>query len=238
MEPYAVHAIRYGSHERTAAQNFIGGDPHETASNLDYYVWLVSNRDRTLVVDTGFTREEAARRERNVFQEPAEGLARLGIEAARIEDVVITHMHYDHAGSLGAFPKARLHIQDDEMAYCTGRYMAHECFGMPYSTEHVIEMVRAVFAKRVAFHRGDEEIAQASRSTASAGTPWGSSRCGCGRRAAGSSSRPTPPTSTRTWRRCGPSPSSSTCRRWWTDSRSSRDSRRPPSTSSPGTIPW
>ena len=159
MEPYAVHAIRYGSHERTAAQNFIGGDPHETASNLDYYVWLVSNRDRTLVVDTGFTREEAARRERNVFQEPAEGLARLGVEAARIEDVVITHMHYDHAGSLGAFPNARFHIQDDEMAYCTGRYMAHECFGMPYSTEHVIEMVRAVFAKRVAFHRGDEEIA-------------------------------------------------------------------------------
>lgn len=159
MEPYAVHAIRYGSHERTAAQNFIGGDAHETASNLDYYVWLVSNRDRTLVVDTGFTREEAARRQRNIFQEPAEGLARLGVEAARIEDVVITHMHYDHAGSLGAFPNARLHIQDDEMAYCTGRYMAHECFGMPYSTEHVVEMVRAVFAKRVAFHRGDEEIA-------------------------------------------------------------------------------
>ena len=26
MEPYAVYAIRYGSHERTAAQNFIGGD--------------------------------------------------------------------------------------------------------------------------------------------------------------------------------------------------------------------
>ena len=159
MEPYSVHAIRYGSHERTAAQNFIGGDAHEAASNLDYYVWLVSNKDRTLVVDTGFTREEAARRQRNLFQEPAEGLARMGVEAARVEDVVITHMHYDHAGSLGAFPNARLHIQDDEMAYCTGRYMAHECFGMPYSTEHVIEMVRAVFAKRVAFHRGDEEIA-------------------------------------------------------------------------------
>lgn len=159
MNPYAVYAIRYGNHQRTAAQNFIGGDAHEAASNLDYYVWLVTNRERTLVVDTGFTREEAARRERRIFQEPAEGLALMGVEAARVEEVVITHMHYDHAGSLGAFPAARFHLQDDEMAYCTGRYMAHEFFGMPYSTEHVVEMVRAVFAKRVAFHRGDEEIA-------------------------------------------------------------------------------
>ena len=159
MEPYAVYAIRYGNHERTAAQNFIGGDPHEAASDLDYYVWLVTNPDRTIVVDTGFTREEAARRQRRIVREPAEGLALMGVEAARVEDVVITHMHYDHAGSLGAFPGARFHLQDDEMAYCTGRYMAHEFFGMPFSTEHVVEMVRAVFARRVAFHRGDEEIA-------------------------------------------------------------------------------
>ena len=159
MDPYAVYAIRYGSHERTAAQNFIGGDAHEAASNLDYYVWLVTNSERTIVVDTGFTREEAARRQRQVIREPAEGLALMGVEAARIEEVVITHMHYDHAGSLGAFPNARFHLQDDEMAYCTGRYMAHEFFAMPFSTEHVVEMVRAVFAKRVAFHRGDEEIA-------------------------------------------------------------------------------
>ncbi len=159
MEPYAVHAVRYGSHERTAAQNFIGGDTHETASALDYYVWVVSNRERTVVVDTGFTREEAARRGRRVFREPAEGLALLGVDASRIEEVVVTHMHYDHAGGLGAFPAARFHLQDDEIAYCTGRYMAHDFFGQAYSPEHVVEMVRAVFARRVAFHRGDEEIA-------------------------------------------------------------------------------
>ena len=159
MEPYAVYAVRYGSHERTAAQNFIGGDPHEAASNLDYYVWLVTNASRTLVVDTGFTRAEAARRGRHVLREPAEGLALLDVEAARVEEVVITHMHYDHAGSLGAFPSARFHLQDDEMAYCTGRYMAHEFFNYAFTPDHVVEMVRAVFAKRVAFHRGDEEIA-------------------------------------------------------------------------------
>lgn len=159
MEPYEVYAVRYGSHARTAAMNFIGGDAHDEASSLDYFVWLVTNRERTLVIDTGFTREEAALRDRKVAREPAEGLALMGVDAARVEEVVITHMHYDHAGSLGAFPNARFHIQDDEMVYCTGRYMAHEFFAMPYSPEHVIEMVRAIFAKRVAFHRGDEEIA-------------------------------------------------------------------------------
>jgi hypothetical protein len=40
VEPYEVYAIKYATLARTGAENFIGGDPHDTSMRLDYYVWL------------------------------------------------------------------------------------------------------------------------------------------------------------------------------------------------------
>ena len=52
---YEIYAIKYGRHERRARENFIGGDPHDGPMPLDYFVWLVRNAERTVVVDTGFS---------------------------------------------------------------------------------------------------------------------------------------------------------------------------------------
>lgn len=82
-----------------------------------------------------------------------------GVDAAGVRDVVITHLHYDHAGTVGAFPAARFHLQEREMHYATGPLMARDVFAAPYTPDHVCEMVRAVFQGRVSFHDGDAEIA-------------------------------------------------------------------------------
>ena len=37
-----------------AAAHFVGGDPHGASMPMDCFVWLVTNAERTLVVDTGF----------------------------------------------------------------------------------------------------------------------------------------------------------------------------------------
>jgi glyoxylase-like metal-dependent hydrolase (beta-lactamase superfamily II) len=87
-----------------------------------------------------------------------EGLAAIGIDAAAVEDVIVTHMHYDHAGNRGLFPKARYHLQDREMAYCTGRCMCHAPLSHPFDAEDVATMVRRVFDGRVQFHDGDASI--------------------------------------------------------------------------------
>ena len=54
IENYEVYAIRYATLARKAAENFIGGDPHEEGSPLDYYVWLARSPTRSFVIDTGF----------------------------------------------------------------------------------------------------------------------------------------------------------------------------------------
>ena len=156
---HEVYAIRYGHHARRSAENFIGGDPHDVLQPLDFFVWAIVGPAGAIVVDTGFDEAMAARRQRAITKPVRDGLAALGIAADTVANVVITHMHYDHAGNHALFPNARYHLQDTEMAYATGRCMCHATLRMPFEADDVVAMVRKVFAGRAAFHDGEAEIA-------------------------------------------------------------------------------
>jgi len=159
-EPFELFAIRYARHTgRKGSDNIIGGDLHEDGSDLDYFVWVARRSDKTFVIDTGFDAPAAARRGRDLLRKPHDGLARLRIDAAAVEDVVLTHLHYDHAGTLSAFPRARFHVQDAEVSYATGRCMCHGFLRHPYDVEDVVSFVRHVYSSRVAFHDGTVELA-------------------------------------------------------------------------------
>ncbi len=108
MAIWQVYALRYGQHtDRTGADNFLRpGDLHDTPMPLDYFIWVARSGDRTIVVDTGFTHESAAKRGRKLSTTVDAALLRFGVVAAEVSDVVITHLHYDHAGNLDLFPKA------------------------------------------------------------------------------------------------------------------------------------
>jgi len=155
---HEVYAIRYARHERRARDNFLGGDPHDGPMPLDYFVWLIRGAGREIVVDTGFSAATAAKRGREHLRCPTDGLRLLGVDAATVRDVIITHLHYDHVGNLDLFPAAMLHLQDREMQYATGRHMGHEVFSGAYEVEDVVGMVRRVYAGRVRFHDGDAEL--------------------------------------------------------------------------------
>jgi glyoxylase-like metal-dependent hydrolase (beta-lactamase superfamily II) len=68
-------------------------------------------------------------------------------------------MHYDHCGNYDLFPQARYHLQDIEMAYCTGRCMCHPGLRGPFEEEDVVAIVRKLFEGRVVFHDGVDELA-------------------------------------------------------------------------------
>jgi glyoxylase-like metal-dependent hydrolase (beta-lactamase superfamily II) len=162
MKIWQVHALRYGRHEdRTTRDNFLRAtDPHDAPMPLDYYIWTIRSGDRTIVVDTGFSPDTAAKRGRKISIPVDEALRRFGVDASEVGDVVITHLHYDHAGNLDLFPKAKFHLQDREMSFATGRHMCHACLNYAFDVEDVVRMVRAVYSDRVTFHAGDAEIAE------------------------------------------------------------------------------
>jgi glyoxylase-like metal-dependent hydrolase (beta-lactamase superfamily II) len=159
-DTYEVYAIHYGHHpNRFANENFIGGDAHEGPMPLDYFVWAIVGEKRRFVVDTGFDTEMASKRQRNVVRSPGVGLKAIGVEPTDVEDVIVTHMHYDHIGNYTLFPRARYHLQEKEMAYCTGRHMCHPVLRHPFDPEDVTVMIRRLFEGRVQFHDGADELA-------------------------------------------------------------------------------
>ncbi len=156
---YEVFAIKYAQRDGRRPDHFIGGDPHDAPMPMDYFVWLVRGRERLVLVDTGFDAAMAAKRGRTLLRTPGAGLGLLGVGTGDVREIVITHLHNDHVGTFFDFPAARFHLQDDEMAFVTGRHMRHERFNRAYEFEHVTGIVRLVYDGRVVFHRGDGDIA-------------------------------------------------------------------------------
>jgi glyoxylase-like metal-dependent hydrolase (beta-lactamase superfamily II) len=155
---FDIYAIRYGHLDRGAAENFIGGDEHDLPMPLDYFVWAIVSPNKTYLLDTGFDAAMGKKRRRMLVRPVEEGLRAIGVESAEVTDVIISHMHFDHAGNRDLFPKARYHVQDKEMAYCTGRCMCHDFLRHSFEPDDVMAMVRRVYDGRVVFHDGDSEI--------------------------------------------------------------------------------
>jgi glyoxylase-like metal-dependent hydrolase (beta-lactamase superfamily II) len=156
---YEVYAVKYARHERRASANFLGGDPHDGPMPIDYFVWAIIGAGKTYILDTGFDAEQARKRKRDLIRPPGDGLKLIGVDPAQVEDVFISHLHYDHAGNHDLFPKAVYHLQDKEMRYCTGRSMCHRALRHSFEAEDVAAMVRRLFAGRLRFHDGAAEVA-------------------------------------------------------------------------------
>ena len=156
---HEVYAVRYAHHDRQSRENFIDGDPHDILQPLAYFVWAIVGPHGRFVVDTGFDEGMAVKRGRTMLNRVDAGLIAIGIQADMVEDVIVTHLHYDHTGNYDLFPRARYHLQDDEIAYATGRYMCHAHMRIPFEADDIVAMVRKVFAERVVFHDGTAQIA-------------------------------------------------------------------------------
>ncbi|QIL79296.1 N-acyl homoserine lactonase family protein [Diaphorobacter sp. HDW4A] len=158
LEPFELLALRYAHHDRKRRDNFIDGDPHDGSMPLDYYLWVARNSQATYVIDTGFDACTAQKRGRTLLCDPGSALQSLGVEPATVQDVIVTHLHYDHIGNFGLFPKANFHLQDAEMAYATGRCMCSGRLRHPYEVEHITGMIRCLYQERVRFHQGDATL--------------------------------------------------------------------------------
>jgi glyoxylase-like metal-dependent hydrolase (beta-lactamase superfamily II) len=126
---------------------------------LDYFVWVIVGPDDVYVVDTGFDVTIGKKRGREVLLSPTEGLSMIGVDAGRVRDVIITHMHFDHCGNHALFPDATFHLQDTEMTYATGRHMCHAVLNQIYEAEDVCAMVRRLFSGHLQFHDKSDELA-------------------------------------------------------------------------------
>lgn len=146
---YEVYAIRYASRPGKLREHFMFGETSAESYPLDYYIWAIVHQEQAIVVDTGFDAECAARRQRTLHRCPVETLTQIGIQPQEVRQVVLTHLHYDHAGNLGKFPKARFYLRERELRHTSSRHMASAALAFPYDADHVQQAVGLNFAGRV-----------------------------------------------------------------------------------------
>ncbi len=154
---YRIYAIEYARRETNSSECFYG-DYRREPMTMAYYVWAISDGASMVIVDLGFTEPVGTRRGRSFLRGIDAGLAQIGIDAASVEHVVVTHFHYDHTGNHALFPNARFHVQEAEMAFVTGRYAGKPAFRHSVEPDDVAAFVRCNYEGRVRFVDGEAEI--------------------------------------------------------------------------------
>jgi len=155
---YELFALRYATRPAMRHEHFIGGDPHDGPMPMDYFVWIAKNAERAVVIDIGFTAESGGKRGRQLERDPIDSLALLGVDPSAVEDVILTHMHYDHVGNFHKFPNARFHLQESEIHYAVGRHMRHRQLARSFEPDDVCGIVRLNFDGRIQYYNGPADV--------------------------------------------------------------------------------
>jgi glyoxylase-like metal-dependent hydrolase (beta-lactamase superfamily II) len=154
---YQVYALKYGERQTTAC-NFFFRETSHAPLTLHFYVWLILGGPHPVLVDTGFTEEDATQRGIVNFVSPATMVERLGVKAAEVPIALVSHLHWDHWAGHSLFPAAAFWIQQEEIAFWTGpiaRYDAYKMFASPPSLG---ALVRMNYANRVHAVQGECEV--------------------------------------------------------------------------------
>lgn len=117
MSEYEIYALKYaGPFVRTGAHLMWYRDWDKT-EQINYYIWCLKGPDEIVIVDAGVTPQLAMKKELAGYVNPVDVLARINVNANEVRHVVITHMHFDHAGGVSLFPRATFYIQEDEYRF-------------------------------------------------------------------------------------------------------------------------
>jgi glyoxylase-like metal-dependent hydrolase (beta-lactamase superfamily II) len=150
---YGVLAVRYAERETTRSDVFYRWSTYGESDGplpMSYYFWLLEPpAGPPVVVDCGFDPQLGERMGRRCLVEPAEALARLGVDGAAVRQVVLTHLHYDHIGNLHLFPAAELYVASRELDFWTSPIARREHFAQHTDAGAVARVARAAEEGRV-----------------------------------------------------------------------------------------
>ncbi len=119
---YQIYAIRYATLPDFPVSELVAGADPARKLDIAMMIWLVRGNGRNILVDSGFYHDRFFKEWHvNDFVKPSETLKPLGVKPEDITDIIITHMHWDHADGMDLFPNARIWIQKDELQYYAGQ---------------------------------------------------------------------------------------------------------------------
>jgi len=155
---YEVYAIRYATIPGFAVNQLVAGAEAGRKLDIAMMIWLVRGGGHNILVDSGFYREQFFRQWHVTdFVKPSDAVRRAGLNPEDITDVVVTHMHWDHADGMDLFPKARVWLQKDELEYYAGEAWQSRRTHGGIDPDDVIAAVKLNLEGRMGLVNGDAQ---------------------------------------------------------------------------------
>jgi glyoxylase-like metal-dependent hydrolase (beta-lactamase superfamily II) len=155
---YEIYALRYATIPDFPVSSLVAGADRARKLDIAMMIWLVRGGGHNILVDSGFYREQFFRQWHvNDFVKPSETLSRVGLKPEDITDVVITHMHWDHADGADLFPKARIWLQKEELEYYAGAAWQSPRTHGGIDPDDVLALVKLNTQRRAGLVNGDAQ---------------------------------------------------------------------------------
>jgi glyoxylase-like metal-dependent hydrolase (beta-lactamase superfamily II) len=116
---WEVFVIEYAQSQDQPVASLVQGAYAEGVMNVPFGFVLARGHGRNILIDCGFMKEGNGIAVAEKFGiphwiSPLRMLAEMGVAPGDVSDIVLSHAHFDHMGSIEQFPTARLHIQKSE----------------------------------------------------------------------------------------------------------------------------
>ncbi|HLH51232.1 MAG TPA: N-acyl homoserine lactonase family protein [Roseiarcus sp.] len=117
---WEVYVMEFARSKNQPWVDLISGMYKEGVMDLPFSFILARSGGKNVLIDTGFMQENHGSGFSRKFGiptwiSPLRMLAEMSIGPDDVEDIFITHAHFDHMGSIAEFPKAHIHIQKSEL---------------------------------------------------------------------------------------------------------------------------
>lgn len=118
---WEISAIRYATIGGFPTAALVAGADTSRRSDIAMMVWLLRGNGRNVLVDAGFHHERFITQWKPAdFVTPAEAVAEAGVKPEAVTDIIISHIHWDHADGVDLFPNANVWIQKAEFEHYVG----------------------------------------------------------------------------------------------------------------------
>ena len=155
---YEIYAVRYATLPDFPIAELVSGADPARKLDIAMMVWLVRGNGHNILVDSGFYHERFFKDWKvKDFVKPSDALGPIGLRPEDVTDIVITHMHWDHADGIDLFPNARVWIQKDELEYYAGEAWQSKDASDGIDADDVLTVVRLNTRGKVGLVHGDAQ---------------------------------------------------------------------------------
>jgi glyoxylase-like metal-dependent hydrolase (beta-lactamase superfamily II) len=158
---YTVYVVQFASiaHPFPIAA-WADKGPQTDSVHICFSVWLIkANNGKNILVDVGFLNDIPDAKEFGVtsYMRPDSALSKIGLKAADITDIILSHPHWDHIDGLGLFPNAHVWIQKEDYNYFVGEAWQKGGINDGFNKRDVRTLVDLNMAGKVTLVNGDNQ---------------------------------------------------------------------------------